>query len=466
MEKYLAPAPIGEGDLNDGWLRFKREFQQFLIAIGKGDATEQVKLAIFLRIAGPRVNDLYETMEFDSDADRGKFSVVSGKLDGLSVRRTSKHVIRDKFFQLKQAGKTIDSFVMEIRKEVKDCQFGDLKADLMLHVLLRGIDDERMRRRLFETDNLDLAKAIRMCQTMEATAADLQHLGSKKTEVVEGETAGVAVVEKKRSQDKEDSEEVAAIGRQSWKVPGRKQDQQWEERRLEPRQPGKQWTSQAGCSRCGYEHKPRQCPAYGKKCAKCQVLGHFARVCRARDRTTHMISDSLSESGSEEAVLLITVEKIGKKILARVPLRGRDRVETIECQLDTAASCNVMSVLDYEKLGKPKLRNSRTTLSMYDGTARKSLGVVQVGVSNREGKPTQLVFELLETRHHTLLSLDTCLKLNLLSYEIESVCLAEAKLKLTRKHILEEYSDVFSGIGCLPGKYNIQTDASIPPVQN
>ena len=281
--------------------------------------------------------------------------------------------------------------------------------------------------------------------------------------MVEGETAGVAVVEKKRSQDKEDSEEVAAIGRQSWKVPGRKQDQQWEERRLEPRQPGKQWTSQAGCSRCGYEHKPRQCPAYGKKCAKCRVLGHFARVCRARDRTTHMISDTLSESGSEEAVLLITVEKIGKKLLARVPLRGRDRVETIECQLDTAASCNVMSVLDYEKLGKPKLRNSRTTLSMYDGTARKSLGVVQVGVSNREGKPTQLVFELLETRHHTLLSLDTCLKL---SYEIESVCLAEAKLKLTRKHILEEYSDVFSGIGCLPGKYNIQTDPSIPPVQN
>ena len=131
-----------------------------VIAIGKGDATEQVKLAIFLRIAGPRVNDLYETMEFDSDADRGKFSVVSGKLDGLSVRRTSKHVIRDKFFQLKQAGRPIDSFVMEIRKEVKDCQFGDLKADLMLHVLLRGIDDERMRRRLFETDNLGLAKAI------------------------------------------------------------------------------------------------------------------------------------------------------------------------------------------------------------------------------------------------------------------------------------------------------------------
>ncbi|KAL5469012.1 hypothetical protein EMCRGX_G030181 [Ephydatia muelleri] len=176
MEKYLTPVPIGEGDLSDGWLRFKLEFQQSLTAIGKEDATEQ-------------------------------------------------------FLQLKQVGRVIDPFVMEIRKEVKDCQFGALKADLMLHVLIRGIDDERMRCRLFEVENLDLAKAIRMCQTMEATAADLQHLVSKKTEMVEGETAGVALVSKKEIQGTEDSEEVAEMEKQSWKVPGRKQDRQGADRR-------------------------------------------------------------------------------------------------------------------------------------------------------------------------------------------------------------------------------------------
>lgn len=62
----------------------------------------------------------------------------------------------------------------ELRKQVKDCNFGNLKEDLMLHVLIRGIDSERMRRRLLETDKLDLAKAIQMCQTMEVTTANLQ----------------------------------------------------------------------------------------------------------------------------------------------------------------------------------------------------------------------------------------------------------------------------------------------------
>eukprot|EP00731_Ephydatia_muelleri_P010621 Em0005g1207a len=115
-----------------------------------------------------------------------------------------------------------------------------------------------------------------------------------------------------------------------------------------------------------------------------------------------MISDTLSESGSEEAVLLITVKKRGKKLLAKVPLTGRAQVEVIECQLDTAASCNAMSVQDYEKLGKPKFGNSRATLSMYDGTARKSLGVVRVdlrsleksGMIAREEEPTEWISNL------------------------------------------------------------------------
>ena len=49
----------------------------------------------------------------------------------------------------------------------------------MFHVLIRGMESERMQRQLFETDNLDLERAIRMCQAMEATAADMQSLGVK-----------------------------------------------------------------------------------------------------------------------------------------------------------------------------------------------------------------------------------------------------------------------------------------------
>ena len=163
MEKYLAPEPIRERELPEQWLRFKREFNQFLTAVGKADATSAVKTAIFLRVVGPRVNDMYETMTFTEAEDKNDFGTIVAKLDKLCARRTSKHVIRDKFFQLKQEGRTIDLFMTEIRKHAKDCAFGELKDDLMLHVLIRGLDCERMRRRLFETDELTLEKAIQKC---------------------------------------------------------------------------------------------------------------------------------------------------------------------------------------------------------------------------------------------------------------------------------------------------------------
>ena len=57
---------------------------------------------------------------------------------------TSRHVIWDRFFQMKQEQRTVDQFVADHRKNIKDCDFGALKDDLMLHVLIRGLDNERM----------------------------------------------------------------------------------------------------------------------------------------------------------------------------------------------------------------------------------------------------------------------------------------------------------------------------------
>ena len=42
MENFLFPEPIGQ------WIRFVKEFEQFLLAVGKGDASGAVKIAIIL----------------------------------------------------------------------------------------------------------------------------------------------------------------------------------------------------------------------------------------------------------------------------------------------------------------------------------------------------------------------------------------------------------------------------------
>ena len=167
---------------------------------------------------------------FTETEDKNDFGTVLAKLGELCARRTSKHVIRDKFFQLKQEGRTIDLFMTEIRKHAKDCAFGELKDDLMLHVLIRGLDCERMRRRLFETDELTLEKAIRKCRTMEATSADLQLWSGKKEEEVAAIAQGATVKKK-----------------QEYKPPKRQ-------------------SQKRTCGKCGQQHERAKCPAYGKTC--------------------------------------------------------------------------------------------------------------------------------------------------------------------------------------------------------
>ena len=128
MEKYLVPKPIGKGELSNQRIRFKREFDQFLTAIGKADASGAFKLAICLRVISPRMNDIVDTIVFVEGEDRSDFSVVIAKLDVLCALCSRKHVTRDKLFQLRQSGRTIDQFVTELRKKVKYCEFWNFKG--------------------------------------------------------------------------------------------------------------------------------------------------------------------------------------------------------------------------------------------------------------------------------------------------------------------------------------------------
>ncbi|KAL5510796.1 hypothetical protein EMCRGX_G006398 [Ephydatia muelleri] len=411
MDKFLAPEPIGEGDVYYQWVRFKREFEQFLLAVGKGDASGAVKLAIFLRVVGPRINDLYESMAFADGEDGEDFSTVAARLDILCARRSSKHVLRDRFFQTKQEGRSIDQFLSELRKNAKACEFGVLKDDLMLHVLIRGLDSERMRRRLFETDKLELSKAIQMCQTMEATAADLQLWADKGT----GDQTVVAAIKSPAERENvgENGQESSSVAAVKERYASQRSEQSLRgEVSMKGRPMGRE------CARCGRLHKPRQCPAYGQTCHKCQRLHHFARKCLFGGSVTHVVEGSEEGCGLQE-VLMIKVKKVGKKLLAEMQFVGqREREFKLVCQLDSAASCNVLAYRDYQNLGKPRLERSCTTLTMYDG-----------------------------------------------SYNVEDVHLT-GENRVTREWIVREFPDLFQGIGCLPGEYDIELEEGVSPVQN
>ena len=114
-----------------------------------------------------------------------------------------------------------------------------------------------------------------------------------------------------------------------------------------------------------------------------------------------MVEDAESDSD----ILHIQVDKVGRKLLATINVHRADSGDT---ELDTAASGNVLSVSDYEKLGCPTMMPSSTTLTMYDGSKLQSKGRCHLNL-RESGQEQTLMFEVVETKNATLLSLDTCL---------------------------------------------------------
>ena len=174
----------------------------------------------------------------------------------------------------------------------------------------------------------------------------------------------------------------------------------------------------------------------------------------------------VEEEDSDSDILHIQVDKVFRKLLATINVHADSCATTtqLRCPLDTAATCNVLSVTDNQKLGRPTMQPSTSKLTMYDGSQVLSKGQCYLQMSE-SGREQTLMFEVVETKHATLLSLDTCLQLNLITVA-EQVHLIDEQSQVKVEALIKEYEDVFIGMGCLPDEYDIVIDNEMPPVQN
>lgn len=142
---------------------------------------------------------------------------------------------------MKQNTLTIDEFVTALKKQVRDCAFGKLKDDMVLHALTLGLSHERTRRRLFERESLTLDKAIDMCRLAEDTEEEMRKLKINEE---------VNAVYKTKPKAHEKAKTFA--NKSQFKSSDNK--------------------AERSCGRCGMTHPVRQCPAYGKECHICKML--------------------------------------------------------------------------------------------------------------------------------------------------------------------------------------------------
>ncbi|XP_070407964.1 uncharacterized protein [Nothobranchius furzeri] len=246
------------GNVDENWHTFKQQFNLYVMAMGLETKPDTRKIALLLTLAGPQAIEVYNTFAFEMAEDRAWMDVVLAKFDAHCTPKKNETYERYMFrCRMQQQSESFDSFLTALRLKPQSCNFGTLRESMIRDQIVCGVEDKKLRERLIRESDLTLDVAVKICQVSELS---LKHL----------KTFGVPVACATSSVS--DGADIGAVSFQSG--------------RCCPKTRTAQRTGEATfiCKRCGSQHKPGHCPAFGKVCSNCWGKNHFAKQCFTKSK--------------------------------------------------------------------------------------------------------------------------------------------------------------------------------------
>ncbi|KAL5509932.1 hypothetical protein EMCRGX_G005382 [Ephydatia muelleri] len=234
---HLSPPEPFNFNKPDEWGRWKRRFDQYRVASGLSKEKDDRQVSTLLYCLGDQAEDVLASTGI-SEEEREGYKKVLDTLDKFFKVRKNVIFERARFNQRAQTdGETAEEYITALHNLVQDCEYGELKDEMLRDRLVVGIKDTALSQKLQLDSELTLEKAMKAVRQKEAVREQYQTL-----------TGG----------DKE-LNQVRSESRNS----------------LGPAKKGK------ACTRCGREAHPiEKCPAKTVTCYRCQKKGHFSAHCR------------------------------------------------------------------------------------------------------------------------------------------------------------------------------------------
>ncbi len=376
---------------------------------------------------------------------------------------------------VKQGNWSLEEFIAKLRTLVNEANYPDEQKDRFLRdFLVFGMNSDRVRKDCLKLGNtLTFDNARDMARAEESAEQQLKIIGTH-------------------------TAEVHAINRSRYKGKGPKHDTKTQHSTNHSQK-------SQGCGYCGDTFHPReQCPARKAKCGNCHKIGHYARVCRMKQKNTkkvHEIEANESSTDIAQHVFLGPIEvspsnihmmmTCKEKALLEMTLSASENSRQLSaaCKIDSGAEANIITKSLYRQLypSEHRLNKPVVQLMAYGGNVIPNLGSCDVCVQNPNGEDFLMIkVEVADINASTpvIISNITAQTLGLLKLNWpvttsnnaaannETVKLVDTDGKqhpfpLTKEYLMKEYKDVFTGIGCFPGDpFHIETDPNVLPIQH
>lgn len=453
MESLRPPEGLKlTGNVDCNWRTFKQQFELYISAIGLENKPDERKIALLLTIAGPNAIEMFNTFMFDQPDDDKKLEEVIKKFDAHCSPKKNETYERYVFrSRTQQQHETFDSFLTDLKLKAQTCNFSDLKSSMIRDQIVFGIYDKKVRERLLRETELKLEDAVKICHANE--------LAQKHAKTFSDVNNGATVIG--------DSAEIGAV---SFK--GKKN--------VQFKNAKKSQDGTFSCKRCGYQHQPSHCSAFGKMCTKCNGKNHFAKQCfskgkSCKSQSVHVIEDTdLDETFFVGMVSCdYTSEKATENVKPTVMSNADYEVNLVKedkwivplqingalvaLKLDTGAKANLISISDIKAMKeKPIVQKKTIPLKDYNGQEIDCFGVCRLKVTLRS-KVHHILFSVVAEGHDSLLGDRACEDLGLVKrvYRINCDSVAKNTPHDSVDLIVHSFPDIFKGFGVLPFTYKI-----------
>ena len=312
------------------------------------------------------------------------FDLTLRQLDSFFVSKVNVIVERFSFRQrAQQPQETTAEYVSVLRGLSSRCAFRDMADDMIRDMVVEKTIHSRLREKLLQDPGLTLDKTL--------TVADAFERALREAAVMTGQPTAPVVAKLSRP----------LPHHQKTKNPPRN-------------------TPQFPCYNCGRSSHPtgsKDCPARSRTCSSCGRQGHFAAVCRSSASAPAPVPAPAARRRDvvkEATVLTARVSDSQQKVLCPVTLSVGDTQHSIDIQVDTGATCSLLSLQFAKKLFKGKEFQPSTSKLFGFGKAPVPVtGTLPVTVTFEEKRADAQFFLVDTSSTEAIMGLDLIEKLGL-----------------------------------------------------
>lgn len=230
-----------------------------MMAAEKNKKSKEIQAAIFLNLIGEYGRQLCNNFNMEV-ADKKAVAKLMAEFEKFCAPKKNVIYERFKFNQRSQKdGETFDSFLTDIQKLIRTCDFQE-EDNMLRDRIVIGISDTRLQEKLLgREDELSKDKVISLCRAAEVAKKQAKELGEQKTN-----SGCIDSVSLNYNKFHEKSNKFDKI------------NQKYNQ--------NKNQCKKSKCSMCNWIHDVNKCPAMGLTCNRCGNSNHFAKMCNVKKK--------------------------------------------------------------------------------------------------------------------------------------------------------------------------------------